>query len=294
MAAGEQMSDIAQDARAAGEATPAPKTIVILPTFNERPNLEGLVTPIRGFGCDVVVVDDNSPDGTGDLAERIGAEDPGVHVVHRSGKLGLGTAYVAGMTHAIERGYELVVTMDADGSHNPRHLPALTAAAHQRDALAIGSRYVPGGEIAGWTRRRKFLSHGANIYARTILGVRVHDCTSGYRCYPRWVLEEVDIHSIRSDGYAFLTEMLYLCLRCGIQVVEVPIRFEDRLAGQSKVSSAEILKAIALVPRLRLGGTATSGRRPVAKRARHVDTDSDPVDAGHAPVSGRPDGGRPT
>lgn len=238
------------------------RTLVILPTFNERPNLEAIAAGVRGQGCDVLVVDDNSPDGTGDLADSIARADAGVHVLHRSGKLGLGTAYIAGFYHGLEQGYDLLITMDADGSHNPVHLPALISAAKASSGLAIGSRYVPGGLIVGWKRYRLLLSWSANTYARTILGIRVHDCTSGYRCYPGSVIERIDLDRIVADGYAFLMEMLYICLKLKLPVTEVPIRFEDRLAGKSKVSSAEIVKSIALAPRLRLRG---SGAFPAAR-----------------------------
>jgi glycosyltransferase involved in cell wall biosynthesis len=242
-------------AAAEGASGDAPaRTLVILPTFNERLNLEAIAGGVRGQGCDVLVVDDNSPDGTGEVADSLARADPGVHVLHRSGKLGLGTAYIAGLQHGVRNGYDLLVTMDADGSHNPAHLPALIAAARRTRGVAIGSRYIPGGAIVGWKRHRLALSWTANTYARTILGIRVHDCTSGYRCYPRTVIERVDLDRIVADGYAFLIEMLYICLNLPSPVTEVPIRFEDRLAGRSKVSSSEIVKSVALVPRLRLRG----------------------------------------
>lgn len=228
------------------------RTLVVLPTFNERPNLEGLVRAIRSEDCDVLVVDDNSPDGTGELADRLAGNDPRVLVEHRAGKLGLGSAHTAGLRRGVELGYALLVTMDADGSHQPRHLGPLLAAARRSGGVAIGSRYVSGGSIDGWNARRKLLSHAANVYCRTLLGIRVHDCTSGYRCYPRPVIERVDLDRIVSDGYAFLIELLYRCLKAGVPVTEVPIRFQDRIAGRSKVSNAEIAKALILVPRLRL------------------------------------------
>jgi dolichol-phosphate mannosyltransferase len=227
------------------------RTLVILPTFNEKPNLEALVRAIRSEGCDVLVVDDNSPDGTGELADRLAGSDPGVLVEHRAGKLGLGSAHIAGLRRGAKLGYALLVTMDADGSHQPRHLGPLLAAARRSGGVVIGSRYVSGGSIVGWNARRKLLSHSANVYCRTLLGIRVHDCTSGYRCYPRRVIERIDLDRIVSDGYAFLIELLYRCLKAGVPVTEVPIRFQDRLAGTSKVSTAEIAKALILVPRLR-------------------------------------------
>jgi dolichol-phosphate mannosyltransferase len=240
------------------------RTLVILPTYNERPNLEALVLAIRGEDCDVLVVDDNSPDGTGELADRLAGSDPGVLVEHRAGKLGLGTAHIAGLKRGTELGYALLVTMDADGSHQPRHLGPILAAARRTGGVVIGSRYVSGGSIVGWNARRKLLSHSANLYVRTILGIRVHDCTSGYRCYPRRVIERVDLDRIICDGYAFLIELLYRCLKAGVPVTEVPIRFQDRLAGTSKVSSTEITKALKLVPRLRWQRAAPGGREVVA------------------------------
>ena len=240
------------------------RTLVILPTFNERPNLEALVRAIRNEGCDVLVVDDNSPDGTGELADRLAASDSGVLVVHRAGKLGLGSAHIAGLRRGAELGYALLVTMDADGSHQPRHLGPVLAAARRSGGVVIGSRYVSGGSIVGWNARRKLLSHSANLYCRTLLGIRVNDCTSGYRCYPRRVIERIDLDRIVSDGYAFLIELLYRCLKAGVPVTEVPIRFQDRISGTSKVSTAEITKALRLVPRLRWQRATSAGREIVA------------------------------
>jgi dolichol-phosphate mannosyltransferase len=246
-----------------GGTTPAPAepALVVVPTYNERPNLEALVHGIRAHGCAVLVVDDSSPDGTGELADRLAADDPAVQVLHRPGKLGLGSAHIAGLTWGAERGHDLLLTMDADGSHKPEHLPALISAARTRRAMVIGSRYVSGGAIIGWPRQRMLLSHGANVYCRTLLGVSVHDCTSGYRCYPREVVGRMRLPSVVSDGYAFLIETLHRCVRLGIPVAEVPIHFEDRVAGRSKVSAVEIGKALALVPRLRWA--ALRAGRPV-------------------------------
>ena len=240
------------------------RTLVILPTFNEKPNLEALVRAIRSEGCAVLVVDDNSPDGTGELADRLAGSDPGVLVEHRAGKLGLGSAHIAGLRRGAKLGYALLVTMDADGSHQPRHLGPLLAAARRSGGVVIGSRYVSGGSIVGWNARRKLLSHSANVYCRTLLGIRVHDCTSGYRCYPRRVIERIDLDRIVSDGYAFLIELLYRCLKAGVPVTEVPIRFQDRIAGTSKVSTAEITKALTLVPRLRWQRAAPRGLEVVS------------------------------
>lgn len=264
------------------------RALVILPTFNEKPNLEALVLAIRGEGCDVLVVDDNSPDGTGELADRLAGSDPGVLVEHRAGKLGLGTAHIAGLKRGTELGYALLVTMDADGSHQPRHLGPILAAARRTGGVVIGSRYVSGGSIVGWNARRKLLSHSANLYVRTILGIRVHDCTSGYRCYPRRVIERVDLDRIICDGYAFLIELLYRCLKAGVPVTEVPIRFQDRIAGTSKVSSTEITKALKLVPRLRWQRATQQGREVVAAEPEielHGSTALPSVQAGDGAVT---------
>jgi len=264
------------------------RALVILPTFNEKPNLEALVLAIRGEGCDVLVVDDNSPDGTGELADRLAGSDPGVLVEHRAGKLGLGTAHIAGLKRGTELGYALLVTMDADGSHQPRHLGPILAAARRTGGVVIGSRYVSGGSIVGWNARRKLLSHSANLYVRTILGIRVHDCTSGYRCYPRRVIERVDLDRIICDGYAFLIELLYRCLKAGVQVTEVPIRFQDRIAGTSKVSSTEITKALKLVPRLRWQRATHQGREVVSAEPEielHGTTAQPSVKAGDGAVT---------
>ncbi len=227
------------------------ETLVVLPTYDELENLEGVVSAVRPLGHDVLIVDDNSPDGTGRLADRLAAADPGVTVLHRPRKLGLGSAYVAGFTQGLERGYQLFVEMDADGSHLPEHLAPIVAAARRSGGLAIGSRYVRGGGIGGWGPARYLLSWGANFYTRVLLWLPVRDCTSGYRCYTRRALEAIGLHRILSQGYSFQIEMLYRCRRLGFAVVEVPIRFEDRTQGRSKVSEGEIRKALINVVRMR-------------------------------------------
>lgn len=224
---------------------------MVLPTYDERENLERVLNAVRPLGHDVLVVDDNSPDGTGRLADGLAAADPGLTVLHRPRKLGLGSAYVAGFTQGLARGYELFVEMDADGSHLPEHLDPIVAAARESGGLAIGSRYVRGGGIAGWGPARHLLSWGANVYTRSLLGLPVRDCTSGYRCYTRRALEGVGLQRILSQGYSFQIEMLYRCRRLGFPVVEVPIRFEDRTQGRSKVSEGEIRKALWNVVRMR-------------------------------------------
>lgn len=236
--------------------------LVVLPTYDERDNLERVVKDVRAIGFDVLVVDDNSPDGTGRLADQLAEGDGGVLVKHRPGKLGLGSAYVAGFRTGLEAGYRYLVEMDADGSHLPVHLAEIVEAARRVDGLAIGSRYVRGGAVTGWGWRRILLSWGANLYCRLILGLEVRDCTSGFRCYAAEVLERIGIDDIISEGYSFQIEMVHRCAQNGIPVVEVPIRFEDRVSGRSKVSEREIRAALVNVVRMRLGrGGVRSGSR---------------------------------
>lgn len=232
----------------------------MLPTYNELENLERSVCAVRQAGYDVLVVDDSSPDGTAELAARLAAEDPGVKVLVRPGKLGLGSAYVEGFRRGLEQGYEYLVEMDADGSHRPQHLPEIVREAQRSGALVIGSRYVTGGSVSGWGFHRKLLSWGANVYCRGLLGLEVRDATSGYRCYPRPVLEMVGLDRVMSQGYSFQIEMVYRCIRHGFPVHEVPIHFEDRVAGKSKVSEGEVRKALLAVLWLRLRGAGPAGR----------------------------------
>jgi dolichol-phosphate mannosyltransferase len=214
--------------------------------------LERAVLGIRGCGYDVLVVDDSSPDGTAVLARELGEHDSGVMLMQRPGKLGLGSAYVEGFRYGLGRGYDFFVEMDADGSHRAEHLRTIVETAAANGGLAIGSRYVRGGEIVGWSWHRRLLSSGANLYCRLVLGLRVRDCTAGYRCYTRALLSAIELDRVFSQGYSFQVEMLYRCVRLGFPVIEVPIRFEDRVAGQSKVSQGEVGKALLAVLRLRL------------------------------------------
>jgi dolichol-phosphate mannosyltransferase len=231
---------------------------VIVPTYNERENIETLVAQLlalptagRERYLHVIVVDDNSPDGTGTIADRLAAESDGqVGVIHRAGKLGLGTAYVAGFKRALAGGADLICTMDADFSHNPRYIPDLVDKIGKGCDLVIGSRYVRGGGASGCSFDRKLLSWGANTFARTMLGLRAHDATAGFRCYRREVLEGMDLDEIKASGYSFLIEMLYRAQRRGWRVGEVPIVFENRRLGTSKVSKDEIVKALGTVLRL--------------------------------------------
>lgn len=230
------------------------KPIVIIPTYNEAENLPLLVGDILALpvAIDMVVVDDNSPDGTGRIADELAAQHPAVHVVHRAGKLGLGTAYVAGFKYALGRDYDRIMSMDCDFSHHPRYIPAILEKSEQFD-LVIGSRYVRGGGTQDCTLPRKMLSWGANAFAKTMLGLKAMDCTAGFRCYRREVLESIDLDVIFSNGYSFLIEMLFKVTRKGWQVAEVPIVFENRTRGKSKVSRNEIIKALYTVVRLAYG-----------------------------------------
>jgi len=226
---------------------------MVVPTYNERENLARLVGRLRALPGDVhvLVVDDSSPDGTGAIADAIAACDPGVHVLHRAGKLGLGTAYRAGFRYGLEHGYDYICTMDADFSHSPESLPALIDKAASGYDLVIGSRYVRGGAVVGSPPLRKFISYAANTLAHTILGVTARDCTAGFRCYRRQVLETVDLDAIFSSGYSFLVEMAFWVERAGFRTGEVPITFVNRTEGASKISKLEIYKAMYTIARLR-------------------------------------------
>lgn len=228
------------------------KTTVIIPTYNERENLADLVGQILDLdiGAHVIVVDDNSPDGTGELADELAARNGRIQVIHRPGKLGLGTAYVAGFKQALAEDADRVVTMDADFSHNPRYISALVALT-EKYHVGIGSRYVPGGGVtANWGRHRRLLSWGGNHFARLMLGLKVNDCTAGFRCYRREVLQNIDLDHIFSNGYSFLIEMIYKCQQLGYVFGETPILFENRHRGDSKISQEEIYKAMYTVLRL--------------------------------------------
>ena len=232
------------------------RVTVIIPTYNERENIESLVAQLLALplAVHVTVVDDNSPDGTGEIADRLTAESDGrVGVIHRAGKLGLGTAYIAGFRRALAEGSDLICTMDADFSHNPRYVLGLVSKAGQGYGLVIGSRYVRGGGASGCTFDRILLSWGANAFARVMLGLHAHDTTAGFRCYRREVLAGMELSEIKASGYSFLIEMLYRIQRRGWRVGEVPIIFENRRLGTSKISRNEILKAMGTVLRLAWG-----------------------------------------
>ncbi len=243
------------------------RVVIIMPTYNERQNLEIMAGRIREWvpDADLLVVDDNSPDGTGDLADKLAEADSHVQVMHRKEKAGLGRAYVAGFTWALDAGYDFIVEMDADGSHRPEDLPKLLAAAQHTDAV-IGSRYVPGGTVVNWPKSREILSRGANIYNRILLGIRVRDATGGFRIYRAATLRKIDLNSIDSAGYCFQIDMTLRVLQAGLDIAEVPITFVERERGASKMSNAVIFEAFTRVAqwgisaRLR-GRSAASVRR---------------------------------
>jgi len=224
---------------------------VIIPTYNEKENITDLVDQILALdiGAQVIVVDDNSPDGTGQIADDLARQDSRVQVIHRAGKLGLGTAYIAGFKQALAEGADRLITMDADFSHDPSYIPALVALANHFH-ITVGSRYVPQGGVRNWELRRRFLSWGANAFARTMLGLRANDCTAGFRCYHREVLLNIDLDRIFSNGYSFLVEMMFKAQRLGFTVGEIPIIFANRERGTSKISQQEIYKAMYTVARL--------------------------------------------
>jgi glycosyltransferase involved in cell wall biosynthesis len=229
---------------------------VIVPTYNERENIEDLVHQLLELPINlhVIVVDDNSPDGTGDLADQLATENEGrVSVIHRAGKLGLGTAYLAGFQKALSGNSDYILTMDADFSHNPRYIPAMLEEAERGHDVVIGSRYVDDGGAEGSTLPRILLSWAANAFARAMLGLRAHDTTAGFRCYRREVLESIDLDAIRSCGYSFLIEILYMAQRRGWRVGEIPITFHNRQLGESKISRQEIFRAQETVLRLAWG-----------------------------------------
>jgi dolichol-phosphate mannosyltransferase len=228
--------------------------LICLPTYNERDNLEPMVRALGKLGLEgleVLVIDDASPDGTGEIADRLAEELPWVHVLHRGRKEGLGPAYLTGFRRALELGAELVFEMDCDFSHDPADVPRLAEAAQNAD-LVLGSRYVPGGGTRNWGLLRRFISRGGSLYAQVLLQLGIRDLTGGFKCYRRAVLETIDLDAISSLGYAFQIETTYRTLRAGFRVVEVPITFADREVGGSKMSRAIVLEAVWKVPVLRV------------------------------------------
>ena len=229
------------------------KTLIVTPTYNERENLPRFVAAVRGAApeADVLIVDDNSPDGTGQIADDLAAKDPQVRVLHRAGKLGLGTAYASAFAQGHRDGYDRFFEMDADLSHDVRYLPAFFNALDDGADVVIGSRNIPGGGVEGWGPGRHFLSKGGSVYSRTILGLRVRDLTSGYKAYTRRAIEAIDLPNLSSNGYSFQIETTYRALRAGFRVVEIPITFVDRRVGESKMGSSIVVEAMLQVPALR-------------------------------------------
>jgi dolichol-phosphate mannosyltransferase len=226
------------------ERAPLDRVVVLIPTYNEKDNLPRIVGRVRTSvpSADILVLDDNSPDGTGAVADGLAAADPQVHVLHRPGKQGLGAAYKAGFAWALERGYDAAVEMDADGSHQPEQLPALLEAARDAD-LVIGARWVRGGSVVNWPAHRKALSVGANIYTKLMLGLPVNDATGGYRVYRTSALRAMDLDSVSSAGYGFQVDMTVALVRAGLRAVEVPIEFVEREIGESKMSGNIVSEA---------------------------------------------------
>lgn len=229
----------------------APRLLITLCTYNERENLELLIPEIQQHApdADILVIDDNSPDGTGELADAIAEADSRIHVLHREGKQGLGSAIVAGFRYGIDQSYDYLINLDADFSHPPHNIPDLSACMERAD-VAIGSRYVPGGDVVGWGFRRHFMSKGINLYARCLLGLKTKDNSGSYRCYRVSKLRELDFDRVVARGYAFQEEILYRCRRIGCRFEETPIIFEDRRYGESKINWREAVAALWVIFRL--------------------------------------------
>jgi dolichol-phosphate mannosyltransferase len=246
--------------------SPLGKIVVLIPTYNERENLAQIVSRLRAAvpEADVLVLDDSSPDGTGLIADRLAADDSQVRVLHRKAKQGLGTAYLAGFAWGLERGYDVMVEMDADGSHQPEQLPTLLAALSNAD-LALGSRWVPGGSVVNWPLSRKALSLGGNLYVRVLLGMPIGDATGGFRAFRASTLRTLDLHDVSSQGYCFQVDLAWRAIRAGLRVVEVPITFVERTAGDSKMSQDIVNESLRNITkwgvRYRLGQVRSLTRR---------------------------------
>jgi len=243
------------------------RVVMVVPTYNEAENLAWVVGRLRTAqpSVDILVVDDNSPDGTGALADGLAAADPAVHVLHRPGKGGLGAAYLAGFTWALEAGYDVVGEMDADGSHQPEQLQRLLDALSGAD-LVIGSRWIPGGSVVNWPMRREALSRGGNLYVRLLLGISIRDATAGFRVFRRTALEKIDLASVESTGYVFQTDLVTRCLRAGLTVREVPIEFVERVRGDSKMSGAVATESLRRITRWGLRERRDQLRRALRSR----------------------------
>ena len=221
------------------------RILVIIPTFNEIDTITPIISRVRASvpESELLIVDDNSPDGTGELAQKLAGEDPFIHVMHRLGKEGLGAAYLAGFGWALQEGYDVVVEMDADGSHQPEQLPALLAALRDAD-LVLGSRWVAGGQVENWSRSRELLSRGGSLYSRILLGIPIHDTTGGYRAFRADTLRQLDLHEVASQGYCFQVDLAWRATQRQLRVKEVPITFVERTAGTSKMSQRIVVEAL--------------------------------------------------
>jgi len=230
---------------AAPDRDPITRVLVCIPTFNERENLPTIVAGVRKHApaADILILDDNSPDGTGAIADELAATDPAIHVLHRPGKQGLGMAYLAGFDWGLQRNYDALVEIDADGSHQPKYLPQMLAALDDAD-LVIGSRYVPGGSVVNWPASRKALSMGGNLYIRLILGMGVGDATAGYRAYRASALRTIGLEHVESAGYCFQVDLTVRATRAGLRIVEVPIEFVEREIGDSKMNNAIVAESM--------------------------------------------------
>lgn len=247
--------------------------LVVIPTYNERDNLGPIVSRLHAAlpAVHVLVVDDGSPDGTGDLADELAGGNDRIHVLHRTEKAGLGAAYIAGFRWGLERDYAVLVEMDADGSHAPEDLPRLLDALDDAD-LVIGSRYVPGGRVVNWPKSREVLSRGGNVYSKLALGVRINDITAGFRAYRRRVLEKLELHDVASHGYCFQVDLTWRTVRAGFTIVEVPITFTEREIGQSKMSGSIVREALLKVTQWGLRHRVDQARRllPGARQTTRV------------------------
>jgi dolichol-phosphate mannosyltransferase len=244
-----------------------PRILVSLATYNESENLSILLREIRAHSptCEILVTDDKSPDGTGKIADELAGADPRIHVLHRAGKLGLGTAILAGMRYAMENNYDWFVNMDADFSHHPRYLPQLYEGMADKDIM-IGSRYIPGGGTSGWPLSRRLMSGGVNLLVRCLMRLPARDASGGYRCYRVAKLRDASLDGFLSLGYSFQQEMLYRCYRAGARIGEAPILFEDRKAGNSKVNTWEVVRSLFVILRLGLSSVfRLDGPRKAAK-----------------------------
>jgi dolichol-phosphate mannosyltransferase len=248
------------------------RVVMVVPTFNEALNIEWIVGRLRAAqpAVDVMIVDDNSPDGTGALADQLAAADSQVRVVHRTEKAGLGAAYLHGFREALEAGYDVIGEMDADGSHQPEQLQRLITALHatngDRADLVIGSRWVPGGSVVNWPKSREALSRGGNLYVRLLLGMKVRDATAGFRLFRRTTLEKIDLNTVESAGYVFQTDLAWRTLQAGLKVVEVPIEFIERERGDSKMSGSVASESLKKVTRWGLRERRKQLRRAFTRR----------------------------